>query len=241
MGYWENRVDNRLPVFLSLAETLGVKLGPDKRILDFGCGTGHYTAALRGMGLECYGCDVEKRFEESESACGSQSEQPVFSTLSLEDYRLPYPDSYFDFIFSDHVMEPVFNYDETVSEMRRVLRQGGIALHIFPSRYRLVESHTKLPLAGCLNSAAWLRTWYALGVGSRTSFAKTSNPTESSISWLRSNTNYLPKRKLLQHFRSHFQQVRFIEGEALRSQGHPNLTFTAGLVSAFHVRVVSLS
>jgi ubiquinone/menaquinone biosynthesis C-methylase UbiE len=48
---------------------------------------------------------------------------------------LPFADSTFDVVFSSNVLERVAHLDEIQSEIRRVLRPGGIAIHIVPTQH----------------------------------------------------------------------------------------------------------
>ena len=54
----------------------------------------------------------------------------------VEDYdgrHIVAPDASFDIVFSSNVLEHIRTLDLTLSELRRVLRPGGIAIHILPS------------------------------------------------------------------------------------------------------------
>ena len=46
---------------------------------------------------------------------------------------LPWPDDTFDIIFSRHVMEHTYSVEQTLKEIQRVLRPGGIVLAITPA------------------------------------------------------------------------------------------------------------
>jgi SAM-dependent methyltransferase len=98
----------------------------------------------------------------------------------------------FDFIFSDHVMEHVADYDATLAEMRRVLSPSGIASHIFPSRYRFFESHLKIPFGGVVANPLWFALWQRLGQhrnifpeGENTSIGSSAR---RNVNWIRNRT-----------------------------------------------------
>jgi ubiquinone/menaquinone biosynthesis C-methylase UbiE len=229
------RAEVRLQSILAIAGELKLGLGPGSKVLDFGCGLGLYTLALRQRGMHAYGCDVWRRFDEVDELSRKHCGESLFSYVSLDDYRLPYADASFDFIFSDHVFEHVLDYDTTLREVRRVLRPGGVALHIFPSINRIIESHVKIPFSGRIRWLPWLRLWHRLGAGGEHKTA------EQTATWIAERLNYLPKRELARQIGSHFEKVRFVEKEAMRANGHRLLGILGPLVSEFHVRVVALS
>jgi ubiquinone/menaquinone biosynthesis C-methylase UbiE len=168
--------------------------------------------------------------------------EQVFSIVPLDKYALPYPDGRFDFIFSDHVMEHVLDYGAVLREMRRVLRPGGFALHIFPSRYRVLESHLKVPFGGCLTSQRWFALWARFGIGRAWHGAIPADEVARRNSeWVSTRVNYLPKREIRKACFHHFDTVRFVEAAALASLGHLRLPLLANLISTFHVRVLLLT
>jgi ubiquinone/menaquinone biosynthesis C-methylase UbiE len=235
MNQEAQRAQDRIKSILAIARNLGIAPKPGQRILDFGCGRGYYTATLREMGLQAYGCDVWMRCDEADAICQRLYRENLFSIVSLDQYRLPYPDAHFDLILSDHVFEHVLDYDSTLREMRRVLRPGGTSLHVFPSRYRLIESHIKIPLAGCFRARPWFGLWHALGRGGDFHTAT------ESFNWVNRRLNYLPKRELIARFRAYFDTVQFVENAAIRAHGHAAFGWLGPLLSTLHVRVVALS
>jgi SAM-dependent methyltransferase len=56
-----------------------------------------------------------------------------FSTVDLEREKLPFPDDYFDAIMVLHVMEHIEQLNNICSELRRVLKPGGIIYIEVPS------------------------------------------------------------------------------------------------------------
>jgi SAM-dependent methyltransferase len=238
----EERAARRVQAILATARQLGISLSPQSRILDFGCGLGYYTLALRKMGLSSYGCDVFDRCQAVAEACRYITTEQLFSIVPLDEYRLPHPDGHFDFIFSDHVMEHVLDYSGTLREMRRVLRPGGFALHIFPSRYRILESHLKVPFGGCMTSPHWFALWARLGMGR--AWHGDLAPDElgrRNSEWVSTRVNYLPKKEIDRSCSQYFDTVRFVEGAALASFAHLPLPLVAGLISTFHVRALLLA
>src|SRR5271156_832283 len=235
----------RLDVFLRLSKILGVSLTENSRILDFGCGEGHNTLALRRMGFRAFGCDVTDRCTAARAECRGLTKEEVFAFSPVSPYRLPYPDQMFDFIFSDHVMEHVLDYDATLAEMRRVLNGSGVALHIFPSRYRVLESHLKIPFGGVVTNPLWFALWQGLGqhrdIFPGEEITSTGGLARRNVNWVRSRLNYLSKRELKEKFGRYFRTVRFVESEALKCEYGVYVPPLSALISTFHARVVVLS
>ena len=69
---------------------------------------------------------------------------------------LPFADNTFDFVFSDQVLEHVQDHNLAFAEIARVMKPGGISLHIFPARLKPTEAHVFVPLGGVMQSRWWL-------------------------------------------------------------------------------------
>ena len=125
---------------------------------------------LREAGFDAHGLDVDPGPIERG--------RPLFREQSMPDDALrlwspseppPFEDGSFHAILSDQVIEHVGPLDDTLRAMHRLLTPGGIALHQFPSRHRIVEPHLHMPLIhwlpkGPLRTSA-IRTMCTLGVG----------------------------------------------------------------------------
>ena len=84
------------------------------KLLDVGCGSKPYERLFKVE--EYIGIDVEVSFEG-------------YSHTSVDKFydgiRIPYDDNEFDWVFSSEVFEQVFNLDELLEEINRVLTLGG--------------------------------------------------------------------------------------------------------------------
>jgi SAM-dependent methyltransferase len=60
---------------------------------------------------------------------------------------LAYPDSFFDLIVSNHVLEHVEDHSFVFAEIRRTLREGQSSVHLFPLKHSIYEGHLHLPFA----------------------------------------------------------------------------------------------
>jgi len=129
------------------------------QVLDFGCGKGDLVLAFLSMGFDAYGCDLVEEWPTDAKALHR------FHKINYSQYRLPYNDNSFDFVVSTSVLEHVRNKKQVFQEIHRVLKRGGCAIHIFPSKYYLpYEPHIYVPLANFFYPAWWLFLWAFLGV-----------------------------------------------------------------------------
>lgn len=108
---------------LSLYE-LAAPLVKGKRVLDAGCGTGYGSVHLLDYDpisvVACDGSAVAIAF------CQRQYEgtQVTFETVDLGK-PLPYPNAFFDMIYSSNVMEHIGPIDVFLAECRRILAPSG--------------------------------------------------------------------------------------------------------------------
>ncbi|HZW18981.1 MAG TPA: class I SAM-dependent methyltransferase [Luteimonas sp.] len=94
------------------------------RILELGAGDGWQAAELQRRGFSVTAIDAH-------APPGGQRQH--FAVAHYDGYSLPYPDNHFDAIYSSNVLEHVGDFERIQSELHRVLRPGGVALHCVPS------------------------------------------------------------------------------------------------------------
>ena len=108
----------------ALFESAGVAEG--SRVADLGCGTPHVALELarrvgpRGL---VYALDNDARLIESMAAA---SVPPWLQPVYGDAYALPWPDGSLDAVHARFVAAPCGRLDALISEMRRVLRPGGL-------------------------------------------------------------------------------------------------------------------
>jgi len=108
-----------------------------KRMLDAGCGEGYFLSKLAGNGRELHGIDIsEKNVEVARSLV------PDASTAVGDITRIPYPDGYFDCVSALEILDHLAEPEKALSEMRRVLRNGGSLVMSVPDcrllRWRVI-------------------------------------------------------------------------------------------------------
>lgn len=129
---------------------------PGREILDLGCGAGRHLVYLGSQGFKVYGMDLSEN--GLLHARGWLRAQDLPSRLVKGDMTgLPYEGDRFDALISIHVIfhNPLVKMRDSIAEIRRVLKPGGLALLTFQStrsyRYKSgveIEPNTFLPENG---------------------------------------------------------------------------------------------
>lgn len=108
------------------------------RILDAGCGSGLYVAALSALGSDVYG--VEFCSDKVESFhCNFSSISNKVTTGNVE--QLSYANEFFDAVLLNEVLEHVPSIANSLNEIYRVLRPGGKLIVFSPNRFYPFETH----------------------------------------------------------------------------------------------------
>jgi SAM-dependent methyltransferase len=107
----------------------GERLPRRPRVLDFGCGEGHFAALLSRAGAEVVGVDVAE-----EPLRRARSRNPGLDLLLVEpEAPLSIEDSSFDMVWVGETIEHIADTLGCLSELRRVLRSGGVLLLSTPA------------------------------------------------------------------------------------------------------------
>jgi SAM-dependent methyltransferase len=185
------------------------------KVLDFGCGNGDLVAKLRERGIDAHGVDITILWpSERIGACQEL----------LPDYRIPFDDNEFDLVISTSVMEHVQNKMEAFIEIRRVLKFGSYAAHVFPSKFFLpLEPHIKVPLVSWLYPNVpkiYLSIFAILGF---------RNIHQKGLSWrevrdlndeyILKGLNYWPRSKYLEILNPIYTHSRFDDDYACSGNG----------------------
>lgn len=231
--------------FVQIASTIGYPVSSaNTTILDFGCGSGTAVVEARAEGLDVLGCDIDDALG---SAPKVLVEGGVLRAIDVSNYRIPFEDDEFDMVVSHQVLEHVQNYEVAFREMRRVLKEGGVSIHIFPSRYTPVEPHVYVPLGTIIQSMSWLKFWAYLGI--RNEYQKdlpARKVAELNHQYLHTCTNYLTKSALRHQSSKSFATTLFVEKEFLAAGNRygpliATLPLVPSLFGAFVQRVIALA
>jgi ubiquinone/menaquinone biosynthesis C-methylase UbiE len=209
---------------LSIFTEMGKPVKMDDAVLDFGCGEGRMVYALRKLGYRAFGTDIAPpsgeadRLIRAERLCRPR-EQPL-TLIHAEDYKIPFDNESFDFVVSWDVMEHVQHHAEALSEINRVLKRGGRSLHVFPSRYCILEPHIGVPLGTVLQGYSYLYLWALLGLGDKSQPPRTAREVaRKNYEFLRTETNYLSKRRLVKLADGAFRDIEFVEKHFWKHSG----------------------
>jgi len=231
--------------FVKIASAIGYSVtSADVKILDFGCGSGSAVVEARAKGLDVFGCDLSNGLG---SAPKVLVERGVLRGIDMSNYRIPFENDQFDLVASHQVLEHVQKYEEVLREIRRVLKLGGISIHMFPSRYSPIEPHVSVPLATMIRSMNWLKIWAYLGIRNEyQNDLPARKVAELNYQYLNTSTNYLTKCELRHQFSKSFPFVLFVEEEYLAAGNRygpliAKLPLVPSLFGAFLSRVVALA
>jgi len=200
-------------LFEQIAAEAGAPLRSGMRLLDFGAGAGRHVAEFREAGYDALG--IDQIFSSHE--IGSVEEE-YLHRVEPPDYELPFEEACFDFVYSTTVMEHVLDPGSALREIARVLRPGGLSVHVFPARWRPIESHMSVPLGGVLQSYLLMRLWAALGI--RNTHQGNMTPTElalSNVQFCRSGVSYPSAHEWELRAQHLFRRVRWDEATFVRA------------------------
>ncbi len=104
----------------------------DKRVLDYGCGSGYGSARMAKVAKHVHAVDV------AEDAIAYAQQHYERSNLTFQcispDSQLPFPDQSFDTVLSFQVFEHIEKAELYLAEIRRVLTVGGSLILVTPDR-----------------------------------------------------------------------------------------------------------
>ena len=118
-GYDVYRDALNTPAFLGMLPGVSGLSG-----LDLGCGEGHNTRLVAGLGARMTGIDIAERFIEHAKA--SERAEPLGIEYRVASaVELPFADSSFDFAVAFMSLMDIPENDRALAEAARVLRPGG--------------------------------------------------------------------------------------------------------------------
>ena len=97
------------------------------RVLDFGCGTGVFTAVLKSVLRDWEVCGTDISRNAVEIAQAKLSNCSFYQLAECENLH-----GQFDFIFTHHVLEHVSDLHKTIATLADLLKPSGVMLHILP-------------------------------------------------------------------------------------------------------------
>lgn len=95
-----------------------------KDLLEIGSGTGVQLKQLANLCRSAVGIEVADSF---------YAPHRVADIQQYDGIHIPFPDRSFDIVFSSHVLEHITDEEAVHREMQRVLREGGVSVHVVPT------------------------------------------------------------------------------------------------------------
>jgi SAM-dependent methyltransferase len=105
-------------------DVIAARFPPGARILEVGAGTGQQAVAIRARGFEV---------EAIEIPASNYKQHQLFPITDYDGRHIPFPDASFDVVFSSNVLEHVRDLAGLEGEIKRVLRPGGVCVHVLPT------------------------------------------------------------------------------------------------------------
>ena len=96
------------------------------KFLDIGCGRGEF---LKGFVT----CGVNGHAVDQSSAARKYCPEAELRNSDIENDGIPYPDNFFDVVYSKSVIEHFHYPERLIKEMYRVLKPGGLAITLCPA------------------------------------------------------------------------------------------------------------
>ena len=96
----------------------------NRTLLELGAGTGQQARMLQSRGYDVTAIDLPSSHYYRER---------VFPVTDYDGVAVPFADRSFDVVFSSNVLEHVVQLDRVLGELRRVMADDGIAVHVLPS------------------------------------------------------------------------------------------------------------
>jgi SAM-dependent methyltransferase len=114
------------------------------KMLDIGCGSGQFLSKMREQGWDTYGVEVST---DAATLGKNSAGLNIFAGSLLE---ANFPSNHFDYIRSNHSFEHVYNPNETMAEIKRILKPGGKLM-------------IGVPNINSLNANSYKQYWWYLG------------------------------------------------------------------------------
>ncbi len=159
--------------YSTVTKLLGNKTGT---ILEIGSGEGEFLTYLaRHTNWDVFGCDIHEHAGNSQDRYSRVEKRLKEATIPLEKYKwmhsgdpLPFESASIDIVVSIQTLEHVEDLSHLFSEIQRVLKPEGSALHYFPTIEILIDPHSGVPFAHRMDSRArrrGLAFFSRLGIG----------------------------------------------------------------------------
>ena len=100
-------------------------LKKESKILEMGCGRGEFLNEFTKLGMSGYGIDLS---DFAKNYCNNAE----IKVVDVSKNPLPYPDDFFDVVFSKSFIEHFYYPEEIFKEAHRVLKPSGVLINLTP-------------------------------------------------------------------------------------------------------------
>ena len=117
-----------------------------KKVLDYGCGSGHILSHMLKQGIHAYGVDMSSG--QIELVNSRFQDNPFFGGgLIFDGQKLPYEDNFFEVITCTEVIEHVLpkHMDLFLNELYRILSENGTILFTTPNNEDFTKNEICCP------------------------------------------------------------------------------------------------
>ena len=123
----ESRPLNSYPGKLAKYIFSNFNLKANDKFLEPGFGRGEFLNEFKKLGLDCYGIDISDTAGDL-----FKGNLKIKTGINVEQDTWPFPDNYFDCIYSKSLMEHLQDPQKYLNEAKRVLKPGGKILCFIP-------------------------------------------------------------------------------------------------------------
>lgn len=114
--------------------------------VDLGCSAGYISDELRADGATVIGLDIDvPGLQAAHKRFGSD-----IAFTCADGEAMPFADKSVDVVVFNHIYEHVVDPDAIMAEIRRVLKDDGVAYFGFGSKFQVMEPHYRLPFLSWL-------------------------------------------------------------------------------------------
>ena len=95
------------------------------KFLEAGCGRGEFLKHFKNLNLEVFGLDLSQESSK-------YNPELNINICDVEKDSLPFPDNFFDVIYSKSFLEHLYYPERFAKESFRILKPGGLFLNLVP-------------------------------------------------------------------------------------------------------------
>lgn len=220
IGMYLRRSDTAVQSTPKLLEALAEELGVEPTALDLGCGEGNSIELFESLfvAADWHGVDIE---DSPEVRARTRQTAKI---KTYDGVNLPYPDEFFDLIYTNQVLEHVRYPDKLMQDALRTLKPGGWLIgavsYLEPFHSYSIFNFTPYGVVSVLNDAGFSVREISAGVDASRLINRQLLNRSSKLRWVW-NRNYLhfAARMLGRLARLEQREVQFL---MLQYAGHIN-------------------